>query len=213
MFKAYIILLAVCVVSFVVDKKKIPFYLTPLGFLVGFVLIEELVCHYMKLKGINAHPVHHLYQFVELWALGLTYLFYYKEEKQEAMVKLTRAGLIILTILFPVVSFYVEGIYNECIINFLINSLMIILLSTHFFYKLYSENTEINVLQFGFFWINAGNLIYTCGTFFQMGLYSYVKSINPALAEDLNMINHVLNYFLYANYLAAFLCTKKYLYS
>jgi hypothetical protein len=213
MFQAYIILLSAGFCCFVFNCKKLPVYIIPLGFLVGFVLIEELACYSMKRSDTNTNPVHHLYQLVELYALGLSYYFYYKEKGTKPILKMVPAFFILLGFIYIAISFYAEGIYNESIINFLINSLLMIIFSTHFFYKLYFESTEINVLSFGFFWINAGNLIYACGTFFQMGLYTYVRSINPALADDLNMINHVLNYFLYANYLAAFLCTKKYLFS
>jgi len=213
MFEAYIILLSVCFASFLINRKKILYYISPLGWLVGYALISELAGHYLDDQQLFDNPRQHLYQLVELWLLCLTYYWYYQSEKADRLRRMVPVLLAVFTLLYVFISFYVEGIYNDCIINFLITSVLMITLSTKFFYKLYIESTEINVLSFGFFWINAGNLLYASGTFFQMGLYTYVKSFNPVLAEDFMIINHVLNYFLYANYMAAFLCTKKFLYS
>ncbi|MES2847818.1 MAG: hypothetical protein V4685_02095 [Bacteroidota bacterium] len=209
MFGIYITLLTACFLCFLAYKKKLPKYLHFAGWLVGLVIITELFKYSMNGKKSIINPVEHFYQLIEIWLLLMCYYVYNKENKNETIVKAIPFVLIAVSVLYPFISFYIEGINNECTLSFLINSLLLILLSLLFFYNLYVKNTEINILSFGFFWINAGNLVYLCGTFFQMGLYAYILKTNPALAQELKIINHVLNYFLYATYLVAFLCTAK----
>lgn len=204
MFTIYITLLCACFLCFIMNRKKLPHYFAFCGVLVFVVIGTELIK-----QQVDANPVNHLYQLVELWLISLMYYEYYKENKNYFIVTALPLLLIVLTTLHLFISFYVEGIYNESTLGFIVNSLLTILLSTFFFYDLYSKNTEINIASYGFFWINAGNLLYACGTFFQMGLYAYVKKINPVLADELNLINQVLNYFLYVTYLVGFLCTVK----
>jgi hypothetical protein len=209
MFWIYIILLAACFFCFLVNKKKLPKYLQYIGWLVGLVIIIELFKPLLKKNGINKHSLEHFYHLIEIWLFLLCYYTYNKENKNRPVVKAIPFLLIAVSVLYPFISFYIEGISNACTLCFLINSVLLILFALCFFYDLYVKNTEVNILSFGFFWINAGNLVYLCGTFFQMGLNAYILKTNPELAKELENINHVLNYFLYGTYLVAFLCTAK----
>jgi len=206
MFKAYVLLLLICLAIFLINKKKLPPYFVYLGWLVAVIIVFEPLKMYLQEREVNINPLNHLYHFIELWLLCLTYYNYFSDRFLKKIILIILA---VLTLAYPLISFFVEGIFNDCNLGFLINSILMIIFSLVFFYDLYSSNAEIKVLSFGFFWINCGTLIYTCGTFFQMGLSSYVKNLNEQLADDLNIINHVLNYFLYFTYAAGFLCTKE----
>jgi len=206
MFKAYVFLLLICLAIFLINRKKLPPYFIYLGWLVAVVIVFEPLKMYLGNRHVNFNPLNHLYQFIELWLLCLTYHNYFSDRSSKKIILIILA---VLTLVYPLISFFVEGIFNDCNFSFLINSILVIIFSLVFFYDLYTTNTEVKVLSFGFFWINCGNLIYTCGTFFQMGLHSYVKHLNADLADDLNVINHILNFFLYFTYGAGFLCTKR----
>jgi len=206
MFQAYVFLLLICLTIFLINRKKLPPYFIYLGWLVAVTIVFEPLKMYLSKRNVSYNPLNHLYQFIELWLLCLTYYNYFSIKVLKKIILITLA---VLTLAYPLISFFLEGMYNDCNLSFLINSILMIIFSMVFFYDLYITNTEIKVLSFGFFWINCGNLIFTCGTFFQMGLYSYLKNLNPQMANDLYTINHVLNYFLYFTYAAGFLCTKQ----
>lgn len=206
MFEGYIILIIICFSAYLANRKHLPSYFIYLGCLVFIVLVIEALKFFLRAGKIEVNPIGHLYQLIELWMVCLTYYHYFSK----ASVKKTIAVLlIVLTPLYFFISVQYEKIWNESILSFSINSCLYIAFSLIFFYDLYTKGIQSDILTYAFFWINCGNLIYACGTFFQMGLQSYVNKIDPQLNEDLNIINHILNYFLYATYTAGFLCTKK----
>ncbi len=207
MFEAYIGLLLLCLCVYLINRKKLPSYFIYLGWLIVAVLLTEVVSRYIDSIGINTNPLDHLYQLLEIWLLSLAYYHVLKNKK---IRKIIITVLVLVSIVYPVSSFFLEGIYNDCILSYLLNGILIISLSLVFFQELYNdENPEMNILSHGFFWINCGNLIYYSGSFFQMGLNTYIRDFNPELAAQLKSIGHVLNYFLYATYLIGFLCIKK----
>lgn len=206
MFQAYILLLLLCLCVYLINRKKLPPYFVFLGWLIAVVIVDELVSVYLNTIGLNSNPLDHLYQLFEICLLSLVY---YHELKNKTLKKIIIAALVFVSIFYPVSSFILEGIYNDCMLSYLINGILIIFLSLAFFGEMYFRKSEINILSYGFFWINSGNLVYCSGSFLQMGLNTYIKDFNPALSNELIVINHVLNIFLYATYLIGFLCIKK----
>jgi hypothetical protein len=106
-------------------------------------------------------------------------------------------------------SIWVEGIFNPNTASFIIGSILIILYSILYKYQLFtSPPTKESLLINPFFWINTANLFFYCGTFFQMGLDSYIRKGNAALADQLHIIIYGLNYMLHLLYLIGFLCKR-----
>ena len=88
-------------------------------------------------------------------------------------------------------------------------SIIVIFYGLRYIYQLYDSPPETSsLLTVPFFWINTGNLFFYCGTFFQMGLNSYIDSLDSNLAADLQIINKALNYTLYIFYFIGFTCRK-----
>lgn len=206
MFEGYIILIIVCFTSYLLNRKRLPSYYIYLGCLIGIVLLIEMLKFFLKIKKIDVNPIEHLYQLIELWLMCLLYYHFFSKD---VLKKVIAVLLIVLTPLFFFISVQYEKIWNESVLSFSINSCLYIAFSLIFFYDLYTNGIQSDILGYTFFWVNCGNLIYACGTFFQMGLQSYLNRIDPQLNDDLKIINHILNYFLYATYTIGFLCIKK----
>jgi len=62
------------------------------------------------------------------------------------------------------------------------------------------------VWQIPEFWVCTGILFFFAGTFFQMGLHSFLFRTNRELANRLYVINHLLNILLYGLLTVGFLC-------
>lgn len=206
MFYAYVLLLVFCLFFYYQKKNLFPDYYKYIHYLLVFVLLVELIKEFFKRKGININPLNHFYEVIEL--ILLSFFFYYLLDNKKIKKLIISIGPLLL-VAYIVISIFVEGVYNNNTFSFISESIVMSFFSAVFFFELYISTVEKKVIDNPAFWICAGILIYNCGTFFQMGLHNYLEKRNHTLAEQLKIINYVLNYFLYATYLAGFICIKK----
>ena len=160
----------------------------------------------MKIYEINYHPLDHLYQPIELIFLSILYYHAVNSHSLRKAIKILVPLAILISIAWSV---QVEGVLNINTGSFIIGSTLVIVYSIFYKYQLFtSPPTKESLVVNPFFWINTGNLFFYCGTFFQMGLHNYISKTNAALADQLFVINHGLNYTLYILYLIGILCKR-----
>lgn len=124
--------------------------------------------------------------------------------------KIARQALLIsvgLVAISATVYAWRVGVHLPNSYSFMLGAGLLVLWAALFFYELYHRQETFRLWQLPEFWISAGVLVFYAGSFFQMGLLTYlVRSGNGALANRLYFINHLLNIFLYSLYAVGFLC-------
>jgi hypothetical protein len=206
MFELYILLLFGCLVAYFVNRKNLPASFLNLAMLLIVAIGFELIKQFQWGVNQNLHFLDHLYQPIEFTLLSSVYYHTFNNPffKKTIIVFIT----VFLVFAF-IASVFIEGIGQENTASFLLESFLLVVLSCLYIFELFEKPLFDNLLKIPFFWINTGILFYCAGTFFQMGLHSYFTARNPKLAEQLRLISHILNYFLYANFLTGFLCRRQ----
>jgi hypothetical protein len=205
-FFLYSLLIIACLVAYQLNKQSLPSYLRYLQYLLAIALFFEVGSEILTVRNINSNFIDHLYQPIEL--ILLSALYYHALNKNSHMT-IIRLGVPVALSASLILSVWIEGIFNPNTASFIIGSIFIILYSVLYKYQLFaSPPTKESLLVNPIFWINTANLFFYCGTFFQMGLDSYIRKGNASLADELHIINHGLNYMLYVLYLIGFLCKR-----
>jgi len=205
-FFLYSLLIIACLVVYQLNKQSLPSYLQYIQILLAIALVFEVSAEILRHYNINHYFLDHLYQPIELVLLSTVYYHAIDNKSVRKTIK-----LIVLLYVFAsiILSVWVEGIANPNTGSFIIGSTLIIFYSILYKYQLFTlPPTKESLLVNPFFWINTANLFFYCGTFFQMGLDSYIRKENATLADQLHVINHGLNYTLYILYLTGFLCKR-----
>ena len=203
-FILYCLLIIACLVAYQLNKLSLPFYLRYLQFLLAIGLVFEVSSEILALHNINTNFLDHLYQPIELVFLSVIYYHAIGKRSIRKMI-----GIVVpITVMISIISsVWLEGVENPNTASFIVGSTLIVILSIIYKYQLFtSPPTRESLLANPFFWINTANLFFYCGTFFQMGLDSYIRKGNAVLADQLHIINHGLNYMLYVLYLIGLLC-------
>jgi hypothetical protein len=205
MFTAYIALIVLCILTLLVNRQNLPRYFIYLLVLLSIVVIVEILEEYLQRIHINSYPLDHLYQPIEF---GLLSIVYFKSFENPLIKKLLKTITPIFILYALIMSIFVEGIFHINTISFLTSCFLFVVISILYILELYFKNEEENPAKDPFFWINTGILFYSCGVFLQMGLYNFFENRAPDIAKQLNIINQLLNFFLYFNFLIGFMCKR-----
>ena len=202
-FIIYLLLITTCVAVYFVRRNSLPASFRYLALMLLLVLSVEVADYFLRQNDFSARPLHHVYQPLEFILIAIAYKHSFQSGHYKRIVNYAIPGYIIVALLGAV---FIDGIYNWNTVAFQVNSFVLVVFSILYIYELYQRPVYENVLKIPFFWVNTGILFYCTGTFFQMGFHHYVEAKDPQLAKSLNLVNQVLNYFLYSCYLKAFLC-------
>lgn len=203
-FNIYIALVIACLVACSIYRKFIPRYYKYFQILLSSIIVFEVAGYLLPTPYNNI--LDHLYQPFEFTFISLIYRETIKGETFKNCIKYL---IPIFWVVAIILSVAVEGITSYNTYSFILGSVIIIFYGLRYIYELYDSPPETNsLLTVPFFWINTGNLFFYCGTFFQMGLNSYIDSLDPDMATGLQVINKALNYALYIFYFIGFVCRK-----
>lgn len=205
-FSFYILLIIACLVAYLLNKQSFPSYFINFLYLFIAVIVFELTALALQSIDVNHNFLDHLYQPVEVTLLSVVY---YHVIPYRSFKKMMFFIIPLFWMFCLYASVFAEGITEPNTISFIAGSIIIIFYSMVYLVQLFTEPpTKDNLLAIPFFWINTGHLFFYFGTFFQMGMDTYIRSIDFALAEKLVVINYALNFTLYLLYLNGFLCRK-----
>ena len=209
MFFLYIILILCAVFVYIINRKKLPNSLLYLAILLLITAPKEIFTHLLYSKGKDRYIFNHLFQTLEFVLVSLTYYRVY-------VIPVNKRVVSICMWLYLPLSFYLLIYYempiagkNNINYNLLIKGFVFIIYSLLYLYELFKHPVDEQLLKVPFFWINTGIFFYYAGSFFQLPLYNYVYSRSSHLADQLNLINRLLNYFLYVSFIIGFSCKTK----
>ena len=119
-------------------------------------------------------------------------------------------GSVFLVFASAVVYAVRVGVHLPNSYSYMLGAALSVFWASLFFYELYHRQETYRLKELPEFWISTGVLIFFAGSFFQMGLLTYlIRTGNGEIANRLYLINHLLNIFLYSLYAVGFLCRKK----
>lgn len=206
LFSFYILLLIACLTTLLLNRQSLPSYFGYFVYLLLIVIVFEVVGQALSLEHINANFLDHAYQPLEVTILSLVYA--------RVIMSVTFRRLVAFIVpafwAFAAFStFDLEGLASINTASFIGSTLVISFYALVYVFQLYKlPPSSESLLTVPFFWINTGHLFFYFGTFFQMGMDSYIRQADRALAERLVVINHALNFALYLLYLIGFSCRK-----
>jgi hypothetical protein len=206
-FVIYLLLVLACLIAYLQNKQGLPIFFKYFQYLLTFILIFEYSQENFNLPQKISFLLDHIYEPIEFTLLSL---IYNKAIHNKKIKKFIFINIFIYILIAFVFSGIIEGVGNVNTFSFLISSTLLILYSIFYFYELFLRpQLEDSLFKTPFFWINTGTLFYCGGTFFQMGIHSYLLSNNSSLADSLKVISQFFNYLLYTLYLIGFLCRTR----
>lgn len=136
----------------------------------------------------------------------ITVLFaYYTETKDKFFVYL----IPVVTFLALILSFWVQPLpaYNTYFMD--VELILFTIISSLFFKKLLSLETDLKLYQYPFFWISCGLLIFSVLNIFIFGSFNFIIKSNTIpnkiLISVLTQVRFVTNYIYYSSFIVAFL--------
>jgi hypothetical protein len=204
----YLIFLLNCFAVGLSLRKALPQKLQILFWLVLVTLIVEGVgTYYLNVLHKPAGLAYRIYQPIE-YVLIAAYFF-----NITSFVRVRTAILVSIPIIvvLNIINILVEsdkklfGTYT-----FLLAATLLSMWGIIYFYQLIQEAEIKNPARNPDFWICTGILFFYAGTFFLMGFINYIYKNNPKLAQELYVINHLLNCILYGMVTYGFICQVRY---
>jgi hypothetical protein len=158
---AVIVLLPI-IISLIKFKALGP-HLKALSFFLYITAILEVLSLYCASRGINNFFLFHIHTVFEYGCLALVYYYLFNSK----IIKRVLLGSIVLVAVFAIADpIFIENIASMNTIPRFINSILLIVLSMLFFYKIFIDMKIFPLGSHPMFWINTGILIYFSGTLF-----------------------------------------------
>lgn len=206
MFVFYIILISCSLLIYIINRKNLPANLWYLALLLFITIPKELYTHWLYNQGKRTYLYNHLFQNVEFILMSMLYYTSYYTQVNKKTVRWLSALYIPGSIAILVFREMNRSVHYSINYNLLTGVLLMVVYAMLYIYELFRHPLHEQLLKMPFFWINTGVLFYYSGIFFQVGLHGHLLQINKPLADQLNLINHLLNYFLYLCFMIGFLC-------
>ncbi|MGX5852465.1 hypothetical protein ACWKW6_02425 [Dyadobacter jiangsuensis] len=171
------------------------------------LIIEGIGTYYLNVLHKPAGLAYRIYQPIE-YVLMAAYFFH--------IISFVRARTVILVSMLIIVVLNIINILVESdnklfgTYTFLLAAISLSVWSIIYFYQLIQEAEIKNPARNPDFWICTGILFFYAGTFFLMGFINYIYKNNPKLAQELYVINHLLNCILYGMITYGFICQARY---
>lgn len=204
----YLFFLLNCFVVGLFLRKALPLKLKILLWLVLLTLIVEGVgTYYLKILGTTASIVYRIYQPMEYTLIAVYFFHITRFSRQKTIILISVPIIVILN----TINIFVEtgsrlfGTYT-----FLLAAILLSMWSISYFYQLTQESEIKNPAHSPDFWTCTGILFFYAGTFFLMGFINYIYGNNPKLAQELYIVNHLLNCILYGMITYGFVCQAKF---
>lgn len=173
-----------------------------LFYLICVTWVVETLGYFIKYQ-VNTNPMYHAFQPVEYTLYSLFFL----ETLRKSLVKVFVTFSIGLYALFAICNvLFFQSLHIPGSYNFILEASLLLTWTLVYFYELYVFFKPQKLWQVPEFWVCTGILFFFAGTFFQMGLHSYLIRTNRELANQLYVINHLLNILLYSLITVGFLC-------
>jgi hypothetical protein len=154
-------------------------------------VIAEILSRYENDKNLMLYDAtQNTFTILECFCFSIIFYLQFTSRSGRTVVQI----LLILYLLLAMVIFWSISsffVYNNTIL--VIESLMMIVFSVSFFYKVYSEQNIQALHNYFFFWINSGILIYFSASFFIFLFDGYLTKLDPSYFSLLHSIHQIAN--------------------
>lgn len=177
-----------------------------LSILLGVAIITECLARpfieYLPLKN-NNNPIYNSYILLEC----TTYLyFFYKILLSTFIKKLIKITILILVAFWVISTFYIFNFYTWNSYFVLIESLVLVLAASAYYYELFTSKILITLKTHPEFWIATGMLIYYSCNMPYLGTLNYLTKHYKSLSSDLLILLNIFNILMYLLFSYAFIC-------
>lgn len=159
------------------SKVKLDVFFTLLFYSILCFATELTSLQFMSIYK-NNNPVIHVYTVLAFIAISYLYHLLFK-------TVFIRNVILFLNLLFIPFAIYIffhdSGFLEVNTSSYLILTLFTVVLSSGYFYKVYTEMKIANLFQDGLFWINSAFLIYFSTTFYVSLFEDLIKSVSLQL--------------------------------
>jgi hypothetical protein len=198
-----IILMIATAIGFITYSKKNPPYLRVLPFFLLFDVIVEFTGQHVMLAGHNNVWIFNLYSVVEF----SYFLYYFRQTIYGAAVKKKiRILQFILPVLCLVNIFFIQGIKVFHTYSYVLGSLLMVGLGVLYFYRLFKNREQLNLLREPSFWISIGVIFFYVCALSTVGIINYIAVLPRAIINNMQTIIQIEAAFFYLFYIIAFLC-------
>ena len=135
------------------------------------------------------------------------YLFFFKKIVNNRSVKKTIIVIAMFFIFLSVMNIlYWQKIDQWNSISYSFGSLLVIVLSSYYFFELFRNPKAKKLSKEPAFWICSGLLFFYTSSFPFLGLNNFLRNMPQVMVEQLGFILMLLNIMLYLLFTIAFLC-------
>lgn len=169
-------------------------------------LIKEIICVRLSLqKERNLH----IYNLALIFNMIPLFLVYYYEFSEKLLKNVVLALITVATIFSVANITLIQGIevfntFSVLVINFFLTALTLL-----YFYTILKKAENLNLIKIPLFWMSAGLLVYSAGTFLIFSLYEIYNNLSYSTSVKIWAINSILYILLNLLFSIAFLCQPR----
>ncbi|WP_184543675.1 hypothetical protein [Mucilaginibacter sp. FT3.2] len=163
-----------------------------LYFLIAFLVDAGLWLSFHQWKVKNTMPTLHGFVVVSIVLFGLMYYNIYAE------IKLKKAAIVLSVLAILITLFDARYLFTYPSLSITTLSLLLIVLSLIYFYKLLNPLKYIDIEKQGLFWINAGVLFYSSVNIFLFMLLTHIPVNDQHNYYIINSITNIIANILYS---------------
>jgi hypothetical protein len=198
-----IVLMITTAIGFITYSKKNPLYLRVLPFFLLFDVVIELIGKAVMTAGNNNALMFSLYSIVEF----SYFLFYFRQTIYGAGVK---KKIRILQFVLPAICliniFFIQGTRVFHTYSYSLASMVMVSLGVTYFYRLFKNREQLDLLREPSFWISIGITFFFVGSLSIVGALNYIAVLPRAIKNNIQTIIQIVAAFFYFFYIIAFLC-------
>lgn len=204
----YLNVVAITFLISIIEGRRHDFSIRILSALLGIIMVVELSGIYTNKHNISNQWMFRIYSTVEYLFLGYLYISHLTNPTAKNVIL---ASMLIFCGLSVMDALITGNINQSPTTIYTIEWTLILLLVLIYFFELYRSEQLISLTTQPLFWISVGNFIFYAGTFFIMGLIHTIKQKDKALAQQIFLLNPILNIIMYSFWSIGFLCKRLFL--
>lgn len=171
----------------------------------GITFLVEVYGRYLRYQGRNNLLLYSFFTTIEF----IFYLYLLSCIIHTIKIRLTVRYILVFNAVIALVNtlFIQKNEFNS--ISYSLSCLFVVSFCIYYFFELFRYPKFVNLIYEPPFWICSGLLFYYCCSFPLFAVLSFLSSVPRSLLDNLFVLVNVINTFLYAMFMIAFICRIK----
>lgn len=165
----------------------------------------ELVVYVLRQNRISFFWVYNAFGPIEYFFISWLYMAYYKSKIEKQSIKIIFLLYSAFVVFYMI---YLNG-FNEFHVVFVVRSMLMASLSLYYFLTIYRSDEILEINRSPLFWLSIGLFLFCTGSIFTMGLGTSILRSNLKLGYMVNLLNPLLNIYLYVMFIVSFSCSRR----